>query len=302
MPGKTLRIHLADGTPSGIRHGEIVSWTGQAIACPRTRFSELKKDWKEIYRPGVYFLFGYDDKKERDVVYVGESERVIDRIDLHASDSGGKEFWNQLVIFTSKDDNLTKTHVKYLEARLIKLISTAGRFLQNSVSPQLPTLSRAEQSDMEEFIEGIRILLGALGYKVLEPLVDKLPRSSESSKESIVIKNELLKSYGLVLRVGGIQANALWTDEGIVVLSGSEVNREMRSSLSLGYRSMREHLINSGVINEVDGKLKFSKDNLFSSPSQAAAVIVGYSINGRGEWKSVDSGISLGDLEKSLAH
>src|SRR5882762_7257324 len=102
--GKSIRIYLADGSVSGIRHGEIVNWTGQAISCPRARFAELK-EWAEVRRPGVYFLFGVDEDLGRDVVYIGEAEIVIDRVSSHIT---GKDFWSELVAFTSKDDNLTK--------------------------------------------------------------------------------------------------------------------------------------------------------------------------------------------------
>lgn len=55
--GKSIRIYLADGTVTGIRHAEIVNWTGQGIACPRKKVSDLQH-WEEAQKPGVYFLFG----------------------------------------------------------------------------------------------------------------------------------------------------------------------------------------------------------------------------------------------------
>ncbi|MFM9428252.1 hypothetical protein RCH10_004714 [Variovorax sp. GrIS 2.14] len=120
--GKSIRIYLADGTVSGVRHGEIVNWTGQAIACPRTRFQELR-EWPEAKRPGVYFVFGSDEETGQEAVYIGEAEVVLDRLYQHIS---GKEFWSELVAFTSKDDNLTKGHVRYLESRLVSLALKPG--------------------------------------------------------------------------------------------------------------------------------------------------------------------------------
>lgn len=36
--GKTIRIYLADGTPTGIRHAELVNWTGAStVVAPGTR-------------------------------------------------------------------------------------------------------------------------------------------------------------------------------------------------------------------------------------------------------------------------
>jgi hypothetical protein len=73
--GKTVKLFLADGTAAGIRHVEIINWTGQAIAAPRTRYLELK-NWDELHRPGIYFLFGYSDDTGAGLVYIGESENV----------------------------------------------------------------------------------------------------------------------------------------------------------------------------------------------------------------------------------
>ena len=130
--GRSITIYLADGTPSGIRHVEIANWTGQAIYCPRSRFAELTK-WEEAKRPGVYFLFERSSNDADNRVYIGESENVIKRLSNHDRD---KEFWNELVIFTSKDENLTKSHIKYLESRLANLAIEAKRYdIENSNNP-----------------------------------------------------------------------------------------------------------------------------------------------------------------------
>lgn len=39
--GTQLKIYLANGSVTGIRHAEIVNWTGQAIAVPRVHIKEL---------------------------------------------------------------------------------------------------------------------------------------------------------------------------------------------------------------------------------------------------------------------
>jgi hypothetical protein len=303
MTGKSIRIYLADGSVSGIRHGEIVNWSGQAISCPRTRFADLK-EWAEARRPGVYFLFGIDEETGRDVVYIGEAEVVTERVSSHIS---GKDFWSELVAFTSKDDNLTKGHIRYLEARLVQVASSAGRYiLKNAVSPQLPALPRADRDAMEEFIESVRTLLGVLGHRALEPLtmrsatepaVTAAPLPSPSRAMPRTVPSE---PTNFCLRIGGITAAAIRTDEGIVVLAGSDAAPDVQRSLSMGYRSLRERLIASGVITQANGKCEFARDNLFSSPSQAAAVLVGYAINGRDAWKTKE-GRTWGQVEEAAA-
>jgi len=64
MHGRIIKILLEEGTPTGIRHAEVVNWTGQAVVCPRPRVAELSKWRDEVERPGVYFLLGRMRKLE----------------------------------------------------------------------------------------------------------------------------------------------------------------------------------------------------------------------------------------------
>ncbi|SCY57570.1 protein of unknown function [Nitrosospira sp. Nl5] len=310
--GKSIQIYLADGSVTGIRHGEISNWTGQAIACPRARFPELR-EWSEAKRPGVYFLFGQNEESGQDAVYIGEAEIVLDRLSSHIKGTNGKEFWTELVIFTSKDDNLTKGHVRYLEARLVGLANAAGRHaIENSASPQLPALPRAARDAMEEFINGVRTLLGVLGHRVLEPLLVRTVETQHMATVATPLpmrnlpppgtvgQDSSLRSQMFQLTVSNIIATAVRTDEGLVILANSEAAPIVQSSLSGSYRALRARLITSGVLVENGVKLKFARDQLFGSPSQAAAVVVGYSINGRDRWKT-PSGTTYSDFEKGVA-
>lgn len=114
--GKSIRIYLKDGTVSGIKQAEVVNHTIQALSCPRNKLSDLNKFFsKESNRPGVYFLLG-EDETSKNKVYIGESENVWERLKNHDT---SKDFWSEVIVFTSKDENLTKSHVKYLESKLI---------------------------------------------------------------------------------------------------------------------------------------------------------------------------------------
>jgi len=294
--GKSIRVYLPNGSVSGIRHGEIVNWTGQALACPRSRFQDLSK-WDEVHRPGVYFLFGSDEESGEEAVYIGEAEVVLDRLSSHIS---AKDFWTELVAFTSKDDNLTKAHVRYLESRLVALAKEAGRYrLINAASPQLPALPRAEIDAMEEFLDLTRTLLGVLGHRVLEPLVSKsrsvIPPSVEVQPEGqaqafvkMGVEAVAATDPTFHLHVGNLNARATRTDEGIVVLAESEAALNPQSSLPDGYRALRQKLIDTGDLIQFGTKLKLTRDHLFTSPSQAAAVLVETSINGRDAWRLFD--------------
>src|SRR5436305_9983610 len=115
--GKSIRIFLKDGSVTGIKFCELVNHAILAVACPRNRLSELANE-VEPNRPGIYFLFGLDEESTQMKAYIGEAENVYNRLQNH---SINKEFWNEVVFIVSKDENLTKSHVKYLESRLVQL-------------------------------------------------------------------------------------------------------------------------------------------------------------------------------------
>lgn len=294
--GKSIRIYLKEGTVSGIKSAEVVNHTIQALSCPRNKLSDLNKFFpREANRPGVYFLIG-EDNTNKNKVYIGEAENVWDRLKTHATN---KEFWSDVILFTSKDENLTKSHVKYLESRLINIAISADRYeIDNSNSPNLSSLPLADQDSMEDFILNVKLLNGSLGHKFLEnPIITTatgIPSSPcEPQNESIIaIQNDNLY---LELKVKGVTANAIQTDEGIVVLTGSQVSDKTRP---FGYSSLREKLISEDIISkDTQGNLYFSKNHLFNSPSAAAAVILGYSVNGRNVWTD-KLGRSLNTIEQ----
>lgn len=211
-----------------------------------------------------------------------------------------KDFWNEVVFFTSKDENLTKSHVKYLESRLVQFAKSANRYsVLNGNEPQRPLLPRDDRDAMEGVLANIRVLLGVIGHKALESLAKhEIPKPVDN--EIDVVSDHTLVESNFYLNVKNITAKALLTDEGIVVLSGSMVARDVRDSLSTGYKKLRSQLIESGVISkDSDGVFVFTRDQLFTSPSQAAAIIVGYAINGRNSWQT-ESGKTLKVVEEQV--
>ncbi len=291
--GKTIRIYLADASPTGIRHAELVNWTGQAIVCPRSRIGELSK-WAESQRPGVYFLFGDDDVGSLPRVYIGEAENVLQRLQNHLAN---KEFWGQVVFFTSKDENLTKSHVKYLEARLVQIAGGIGRCkLENGNAPSLPSMPRSDRDAMEEFLEPLRVLLGSLGFLTLQPLPNAShPKPPGSDADTLAGTPMFLK-----VPKRGVDAKGAVTDEGFMVYAGSVGAGKVRETLSPGWRALRDDLIAANTV-KLDAKgVRFEGDVLFQSPSAAASVLCGGVWGGRTAWKNA-AGKSINDLEKALA-
>lgn len=289
MFGKSIRIYLSDGSPSGLRHVEIANWSGQAIACPRSRFSELKK-WSESQRPGVYFLLEKHSTDDKNAVYIGESENVFKRLTDH---DRKKDFWNEVILFTSKDENLTKSHIKYLESRLTKITIESDRYsAENSNNPTESTLPRADKDAMEEFIHNAKMILGTLGHKLLEPI-------NSSSSDEIIPDSDSLIGHRLYFKVNGHSAEGKQSDEGFLLIKGSEISLQTTASIPGKIKLMRQKLIEDKTLIEQSDKLVLMKDIVLSSSSYAGALVAGTSRSGPQSWKN-SKGIKLKNLEESL--
>jgi hypothetical protein len=127
-PGREVRIYLADGTPTGIRHAQLLYRGIQAICFPKGKFSETRQLFSDqpqhLDGPGVYVLDG--NHKGQDASYIGEAESVWERLTYHKGKPPIDE-WTHAILFTSTTDHLTKAHAKYLESRLQSLVVEAGQ-------------------------------------------------------------------------------------------------------------------------------------------------------------------------------
>lgn len=279
--GITISLYLVDGDPSGIVCAYISNWTGQCIKFPRTLLENVKER-KEVNSMGVYFLFGIsEDNPDDKIVYIGEADNVYRRLIQHINDEE-KSFWTDTVVFTSKDDFLTKGHVKYLEYQLINLAKRNSNYIvwnkNNATKSLLPEMA---VSDMETFLDNVKIILPSIGYNILN--------------EGLYIKKNIRNA--LFLEISGLKAKGYSTNTGFLVLEGSEASVIVKDSLSIGYKNKRELLLEKGILTINNDKLVFSKDYEFSSPSTAAAIIVGYAINGRKMWKDKNNK-SLKEIEE----
>ena len=282
--GRSIRIYLDGGEVSGIRHAELVNWTGQAILCPRSRMPELIANWDLVaQRPGVYFLVGAEQLTTREV-YLGESESVLGRLQEHIN----RDFWEEAIFFTSKDENLTKAHIKFLESRLVEQAIAARRYkVLNQQQPTKSGLPRADADAMEEFLGHMRLLLGALGHRFLDPVDAMGMTPLKPGKEAVRVF-----SFG----VKGAAAHGVLTDEGFVVQKGSTALKDATSSMGSGYAAYRAELVDSGKLKLKGGTLVFTDNVLFNSASAAASVVCGYAANGRVSWRAAD-GKTLKEIE-----
>lgn len=279
MPSATIKIFLVHGDPKRLRTAELSNWTGKAVAGPRSEFDNVL-DRDESENSGVYFLTGIDTETGRSAVYIGEAECIRDRVKGQLE----KDFWNHIAFFTSKDENLTKAHIRYLEGRLIEQAKQAGRAEVKNSQGSGARLPESDREDMEIFLEKINQLLPVLGVEVLVPIVMNAAGKSEIETLSCEIK--------------GLKATGHLTPNGIVVFAGSQaVLNERPSAQKYPWPiNMRQRLKDEGILTAKTDHLLFAQDAEFSSPSAAAAVIHGGHANGLIAWKNKD-GKTLKELE-----
>jgi hypothetical protein len=300
LSGRTVRLFLVDGSPTGLLTAEIMNWTGHALICPRSRIGEaLKRD--EALRTGIYFLVGDDpDQPSKSKVYIGEGDNVADRIKTHSADDS-KEFWTHACFITSKDQNLTKAHVRYLENRLVNLTKIADRAnLANGNEPGKKSLPESDIADMEFFLSQVQLILPVVGFDFLRPKPSQNPKQLENILTATsAIPNSGSPNLELLLegKKYGYLAHAIELDGEITVLKDSTAVGDVEFTQN-SYAPLRSQLIQDGLLVKTEtGLFKFAVDVNFRSPSAAAAVIKNRNTNGRKAWKIKGTNQTLKDWQ-----
>lgn len=280
MASATIRLFLVHGDPKRLRTAELSNWTGKAVSGPRAEFEGVLAR-EESERSGIYFLTGADPETGKPAIYIGEAESVRDRIKNH----NDKDFWSQVTFFVSKDENLTKAHVRYLEGQLLALAKTAGRAVVVNTQGSGSKLPESDRGEMEVFLEKINQLLPVLGIDLLVPMSGA---TSSDAPHSTVLYCE----------IKGLKATGFRSASGFLVQKGSEaVASERPSSEKWPWtRNLRQRLRDDGVLVVNGDRLLFTRDIEFASPSAAAAVIHGGHANGLTAWKD-GNGKTLKELE-----
>lgn len=280
--GKSIELFLVNGTADSLIIAELSNWNGKAIKIPRIEVSSCDRD--DITQAGVYFLFCKEDDGS-DSVYIGEAENVKDRLVQHLRDYQSekeKYYWSTAVVFIGRD--LNKALIRYLENRFVEIARASKRYLVLTKNTYRNTVMKESQvAVMEEFVDNVKILINALGYKVLEPF-------AQMDSSTTLVDNELL-----YITSGSVNATGKVTAEGFVVFAGATVNEKTSvKSLSAGMKKQRQKLLDS---SKVDG-LVTTEDILFSSSLAAADFILGYSVSGPRTWKTKE-GKSLKEIESN---
>lgn len=283
--GITITNYLINGNPEGISMSYVSNWTGQAIKIPRNAFFDTK-EFQELNRPGVYYLIGNNSENpDETLIYIGEANHLYDRIIAHMRDDS-KSFFELIIAFSSKDDNMTVSHTKYLEAKILaEVFEKSGYKLINKKDGNRISLPQMVKDEMDTYFDSMKILLPTLGIDLFKPVVKEQNQCLTGKEEK------------LVLEVGGIKAHATLITNGLLVLQGSLMKPTVTPALAPTYLKIRNDLIEKGYVKQHTKGLEFLQDYEFTSPSQAGAVILGYSVNGRVFWKN-SRGKTLKEIEE----
>jgi GIY-YIG catalytic domain. len=276
---KTISLLIFEGNPNGRMMCELSNWNGRVYKISRNEI-QLFATRNDAQNTGVYFLFGKDEEG-KNTIYIGEAERIYDRLKGHITDT---KYWTDCVVLISKDNHLNKAHIKYLENEFYRMAKQVNRYeVVNNNIPTRSTVSEYDNAMLTEFVSYSKLLVSTLGYKVFESISDLKP------------SNTKIQDYFTITGSRGINANGILVSDGFAVLKGSTISNTTKSSLTASTLRLRETLFSNGIVGE---DFKFVEDYVFSSPSLAAAIVLGISSNGRVAWKNSE-GKSIKDIEES---
>ena len=219
-------------------------------------------------------MLGADEETGEDRAYIGEAENIYKRLIQH---NKTKDFWNDCLVFVSQNNSLNKAHIKFIENKLYNKAKEVERIIiENDTKPTKSSLDGADEIRAVKFYEKIVLLTAVYGYHIF----DKILTVQEVKEEEIYYINSI-----------GLKATGTQTEEGFIVFKGSQSSEEFKKASTQSLRNKWNELRNQKI---VDNGI-FLKDIIFSSPSTAAAMILGRNANGLREWKNKD-GKSLKEI------
>lgn len=276
---KTIQMLIFDGNPNGRIMCEMSNWNGRVYKISRSELAKFS-DRSDAENTGIYFLFGKDEENN-DTIYIGEAEKILTRLKQHLQD---ENYWNDCIVVISKDNLLNKAHVKYLENQFYEIVIKAGRAkVMNASVPTRSSVAEFDLAMLEEFIETSKLLVNSLGYKVFDSVDEHLKAKHPDER------------YFFIKAARGASGRGVTVSDGFAVLKGSVIADPVSVSISPSLVKLREKLICDNII---DANRTFVRDYIFTSPSLAAAIVMGRNANGRTEWKT-QKGKSLKDFEDS---
>lgn len=283
---KSINLFLIDDDPTGRIKCTLQNWTGVAYKIPRNLLGECYKSGGNITthlkQSGIYFLIGENDNGIPSI-YVGQAvirkngDGILGRLNEHKKSTTEKyrDYWNEAICFTTTNDTFGPTEISYLENKFKNLAENAKRYeVLNSNEPNIGNVTEEKESELEEFLEYAKVIVGVLGHRVFEPLISKKQHEENSNTK---LNDNIKFTF-----TGPYKAYAELTNEGFILLKGSEIRNELLKSASTS--TIKERKVHEKDIND---NITIC-DILFHSPSAASAFVAGRSSSGNVEWKTID--------------
>jgi hypothetical protein len=300
MHGKTLKIYVRGQSSRSLKSVELSNWTGMAFIGERSHI-KLARQIDDLSDTGVYLLLSppEDSGEVLTKIYIGETENFSKRISNHQQ----KDWWTRFVVFVSKDRNLTKAHVRFLESKLHKMAKEAVSTLKvmNDSEPTSSKLPVSDEATMHEFADHMIFVLETLGlsyFPVVHSSVEDIRGSSEPSRPDYSTTEGM--EFQLTVPKTNAKARMRGEEGKFILLSGSFIRADAVESFEKhSYYSLWKQIVKSDAVDKTDDLklLQTNRDIEFRSPSAAAAVAMGRTANGRARWKRLTDDRMLGECE-----
>ena len=195
-----------------------------------------------------------------------------------------------IVVVSKTDDGFIHDDIHWLEWRCIQKAKEISRF--KLYADRQPDEPRSTKPGMYELFDALCLLVSVLGYAVFEPEEDIDPAPSDEAPS--------LSPHAEAFCCRGKDADATGAlvTGGFVVRHGSVARLHITSAAIKAIEPARKKLLDSGVLVDNNGRLLFTRDHVFRSPSGAAAIVLGRSADGWIEWKNKD-GKTLDEIERT---
>lgn len=287
--GTTLHLFLIDDKMTGRIKCSIGQRTTVLYKIPRTELDRCNIEdnsdiSKHLRQTGIYFLIGKDEESGKEAIYIGQAilrangGAILTRLQEHKRNPD-KDYFSEVIAITTTDNTLGATELNYLENKFTMRAVGANRFVvKNANTPNVGSFSEETESDLNEFIENVELIMGTLGYRPFTPFVSAPAQNS-------IIDDEIFYYKG-----NGFDAKCKVTDEGFVLLKDSTVLLNRKGSTGNSTIKARE-----SNESKIDSNGKTQEDILFASASGAACFVVYGSINGKEVWKNAN-GQTMKDL------
>lgn len=199
---KTINLLLYEGELNGVISIEDSNWnSGELYSAPRASVNDLlTTDACKKY--GVYLLLS------QNMVYVGQSSDLAKRITQHTI---GKDWWESVVILTTKDDSLNHSDIDFLESMLIDKALEVGRLdCENKKKGNDPKVDKFRKVFLSQYLDEALFLIQLIGITVfIEKKKPSLPGGSsvviptiEASTKLAIGKRAKADAIGFVTKHG----------------------------------------------------------------------------------------------------